>query len=297
MQCSQYLAEEHSTTGISTITNSTGGAAGEQGAHFLMKHDFEERKQNRIEYAKQQAQKNKEKAIALHSEAKQMASALPFGQPILVGHHSEKRDRNYRKKIHQKFDKAFQTWDKADYYENKAQAIENSNAIFSDDPQALAKLKDKLIGLQSNQEFMKAANKCIRQKDKEAFLQLPHATPERWNQLNTPDVMGNIGFAAYSLRNNNSNIARVKQRIAWLEKIAVRPSRETTVNNVRLLENMEADRVQLIFPAKPPKELRKAMGKRGFRWSKRENAWQRHYSPVSLSLAKEFAAQYQPGAE
>ncbi|MBN8880473.1 MAG: DUF3560 domain-containing protein [Sphingobacteriales bacterium] len=262
-----------------------------------MKHDFEERRQNRIDNAKKQAEKNKEKAIDLHREAKEMASHIPFGQPIHVGHHSEQRDRNFRKKIHQKFDKAFKTWDKAEYYENKADTIENSDAIFSDDPQALAKLKDKLAGLQRNQEFMKAANKCIRQKNKEAFLQLPFATPELWEQLNTPDVMGQIGFASYSLRNNNSNIASVKQRIAWLEKLAVRTSQETTINTVRILENMEADRVQLIFPAKPLKELRKAMGKRGFHWSKREGAWQRHYSPVAVSLAKEFAAQYQPEAK
>ena len=25
-------------------------------------------------------------------------SVIPFGQPILIGHHSEKRDRNYRRR-------------------------------------------------------------------------------------------------------------------------------------------------------------------------------------------------------
>ena len=48
-----------------------------------------------------------------------MASAIPFGQPILVGHHSEGRDRRYRDRIHNTFGKAFATMDKADYYEER----------------------------------------------------------------------------------------------------------------------------------------------------------------------------------
>lgn len=68
-----------------------------------------------------------------------MADCIPFGQPILVGHHSEGRDRNFRKRIHNTFGKSFQAQDKAKHYEQKAAAIENNRAIFSDDPQAIQK--------------------------------------------------------------------------------------------------------------------------------------------------------------
>lgn len=50
-----------------------------------------------------------------------MASVIPFGQPILIGHPSEQRDRNYRDKIHNTFGKAFAMQDKAAYYEDKAE--------------------------------------------------------------------------------------------------------------------------------------------------------------------------------
>lgn len=50
-----------------------------------------------------------------------MASIIPFGQPILVGHHSEQRDRNYRDRIHNTFGKAFAEQDKAAYYHSKAE--------------------------------------------------------------------------------------------------------------------------------------------------------------------------------
>lgn len=65
-----------------------------------MKHDFNERKENRINYAKVQAAKNEKESDRLYSSATDMASVIPMGQPILIGHHSEKRDRRYREKIH-----------------------------------------------------------------------------------------------------------------------------------------------------------------------------------------------------
>jgi hypothetical protein len=64
------------------------------------------------------------KASAMaYSQAHSMAEAIPFGQPILIGHHSEKRDRAYRGKIHSRFGQAFGLADKAKHYEQKAAAV------------------------------------------------------------------------------------------------------------------------------------------------------------------------------
>ena len=41
------------------------------------------------------------------------ASMIPLGQPILVGHHSEKRDRNFRKRIQNNFSKGIELKEKA----------------------------------------------------------------------------------------------------------------------------------------------------------------------------------------
>ncbi|TXJ24915.1 MAG: DUF3560 domain-containing protein [Chitinophagaceae bacterium] len=253
-----------------------------------MKHNFEQRKQNRIDHANEQAAKNEQKAAALYNHAREMASAIPFGQPILVGHHSEQRDRNYRNKIHNTFGKSFEAQDKAAYYENKAETIENNNAIFSDDPQAIEKLQAKLTSLQDAQAFMKAANKCIKKQDKTAFLQLPFATEKLWEQLNTPDYVNRTGFAGYSLQNNNANIARVKKRLAFLEKQAEKITRDIQINGVRLVENTEANRVQLFFPGIPAEETRKKLKQNGFRWCKSEGAWQRHLTPWAVRIAHDL---------
>lgn len=47
-----------------------------------MKNNFEERKERRIENAKQMAIKNQKLSEQLHAKAKQMSSVIPFGQPI-----------------------------------------------------------------------------------------------------------------------------------------------------------------------------------------------------------------------
>jgi hypothetical protein len=253
-----------------------------------MRNNFEERRQNRVNYAQTQAAKNDKKAEQLYSSAKKMADCIPFGQPILVGHHSEKRDRNFRKKIHNTFGKSFEAQDKAKHYDRKAEAIENNTAIFSDDPQALEKLQSKLVGLQRNQEFMKAANKCIKRKDKEGFLKIPRATEKMWEQLITPDPMKRVGFAGYALQNNNAEIGRVKQRIALMEKQANQETKDIIINGVRLVENVEANRVQLFFNGKPAEEIRKQLKANGFRWCPSENAWQRHLNNWAIRVAREL---------
>jgi hypothetical protein len=253
-----------------------------------MKNNFEERRQNRVNYAQAQVAKNDKKAEQLYNSAKKMADCIPFGQPILVGHHSEKRDRNFRKRIHNTFGKSFEAQDKAKHYEQKAETIENNDAIFSDDPQAIEKLEKKLIGLQGSQQFMKAANKCIKKQDKEVFLKLPFATEKLWIELNTPSFRGRVGFPSYSLQNNNAEISRVKKRIEFLKREGARETRETTIKGVRLVENAEANRVQLFFDGKPSDEVRKILKTNGFRWCPSENAWQRHLHSWAVRIARDL---------
>lgn len=251
-----------------------------------MKHNFEERRQKRIEYAKKQAAKNEQLSDELYNEAKKMSAAIPFGQPILVGHHSEQRDRNYREKIHNKFGKAFQASDKAKYYEQKVESIESNDSIFSDDPQAIEKLKKQVIRLEASQSFMKEANRFVRKKDEAGFLDMEFGTPELWKELNTPDYMGRVGFASYAFSNNSTNIRRIKKRIRQLELLKSRPASEVPFPGGMVKENKEAGRVQFLFDEKPSEEIRKILKGNAFRWSPKEEAWQRHLNANGIFAAK-----------
>ena len=87
--------------------------------------------------AKTQAESNR-----VAKQSHDMLDAIPMGQPILVGHHSEKRDRAYRQRAWDKMDKAYQLSKKSDYYASKADSV-GTAGISSDDANAIAKLAQK----------------------------------------------------------------------------------------------------------------------------------------------------------
>jgi hypothetical protein len=261
------------------------------------------------------AVKRGKEAAATHDEARRMAGAIPFGQPILVGHHSERRDRNYRERIHNKFGKAFELNDKAKYWERRAEAAESGNAISSDDPAAIEKLMEKLTQLQQNQAFMKAINKAWRQTgkptpdDKDGWARVAshgdvELEPKKLQQLRVAYAKllqwqgSSAPFPSYSLSNNNAEIGRVNERIKQLEASANAEHIERDRGVCRYVEDPELNRVQLFFDGKPPAETRTILKQNGFRFSKRDgNAWQRLLNPAGKHAADYVISQLQKEAE
>ena len=99
---------------------------------------------------------------------------------------------------------------------------------------------------------------------------------------------GPIGFPPYALSNNNANIKRVKDRIAHLERAATREHKEVDIGNtgIKLVQNVEENRLQIIFPGKPDAEVRGKLKASGFRWSPTSGAWQRHLGNSAIWAAE-----------
>jgi len=161
-----------------------------------------------------------------------------------------------------------------------------TNAIFSDDPNALEKLKAKLEELTASQETMKYVNKVIK-KHKTPEAQVKALMEEfemsigKAIKLTTPDFCGRIGYPGYALTNNNANMRRIKERIASLEKLAtVQDAEHDLPGNVSLRINTDANRLQVLFPGKPDYAIRSELKGHGFKWAPSEEAWQRHLSGV-----------------
>lgn len=151
--------------------------------------------------------------------------------------------------------------------------------ISSDDPDAAAKIEQKLTARRDLQERMKAANAAIRMKDTaagDARLAELGFTP---NDLRAPDFLGRVGFANYELSNNNAEIHRLEKRLADLRKRAENPLPDFTFYCGRAEANTDENRLQLFFDGKPSDEIRDALKKEGFRWSPRFGAWQRQLTP------------------
>jgi hypothetical protein len=163
---------------------------------------------------------------------------------------------------------------------------EETNAIFSDDPNALDKLKKKLEELTASQETMKYVNKVLK-KHKTQPEQIVALMDEfnmdlgNASKLTTPDFAKRIGYPGYKLTNNNANIKRIQQRIRTLEKLATVQDAEFNLpGDVTLRINTDANRLQVLFPGKPDYNVRSELKGYGFKWAPSEEAWQRHLSGV-----------------
>ena len=242
-------------------------------------NDYELKQEARRERYERKAEQLRSEASRLHDQAHDMASVIPLGQPILVGHYSEGRDRRYRERIHNTFGKAFATMDKADYYAQKAASV-GTGGISSDDPDAVKKLREKLDSLKSSHEWMKAVNAAIR-RNKTPDRQIPALvalgmTEERAAELLKPDYCGRIGVPPYSLQNSNANIRRVEQRIRELERAAERNvTVEREGSGYTYREDAEENRIMFLFDGKPEPEIRTLLKSHGFKWSPTRCAWVR----------------------
>jgi hypothetical protein len=161
----------------------------------------------------------------------------------------------------------------------------------------LEKAQKDLAGCLKAQEIMKAANVIIRKAKgadcTEALIALGLKEGNA-RAIQTPDFINRIGYPAYKLSNNLANIKRLEIRVAELEAKATKHTNkeedEITINGVRILQNYEADRVQIIFEGKPAEEVRNKLKKRAFKWSPRYSAWQRKLTREALICAKEIVS-------
>lgn len=263
---------------------------------------YEERKQARIDRYEELAAKHEERGNALYEAGMDRLRAIPFGQPILIGHHSEKADRSYRSRACATVERGFAETAKAQHYAEKAAAAANNRAISSDDPDAPEKLRAKIEKLEALQAGMRAANKIVHAKPKnektDAKIEQLTAlgfTASRAGELFAPDFCGRIGFPDYALQNNNANIRRLKGRLAQVEAAAQlreeigEEGREEQHEGFTIREDVEDNRIRLIFPGKPDEATRAILKARGFRWSPYNSAWQRQLNNAGRWAAQEVA--------
>lgn len=261
---------------------------------------YELRLTARVNRLNNAAEKAHSEMAAVSKQAHQMAQAIPFGQPIHVGHYSEKRDRRYRDRIWKMYGRAVELLDKAQHYETRAAAAENNHAISSDDPAAVVKLQAKIDAAKALQADMKEANAIIRKYAKAGedaqVAALIASGLDRASALALlqKDFAGRIGYPDYMLTNNNANIHRMEQRVktlqaqarkaAALDTEAGKASREQH-GGVELERDAATNRIRLHFPGKPRADVIKALKHHGFVWSPSNMAWQRQ-----LNNAGEYAA-------
>ena len=249
---------------------------------------YEEKLDSKRERLLARAEKADRAGDARIKRADSDASAIPLGQPILVGHHSEKRDRNFRNRIHNNYTKGHELKQKAANLRGRAASV-GTAGISSDDPDAVVKLVEKLEELEKTQQFHKAINKALKVADRtgsDRGLKELGLSDKTIAELKTPDFAGRKGIPSYVLSNNSSNMRRIRQRIEALRESANDETSEEVHGDIRIVDNVEENRVQVFFPGVPSPDVRSKLKQNGFRWSPTAGAWQRHRSDAALWWAR-----------
>lgn len=243
--------------------------------------NFDDKQESRRDRLEERAANASQKSTALWEQGHKMAEVIPFGQPILIGHHSEKRDHNYRAKFCAKFDKSMEESTKAGQLSDKAASV-GTGGIASDDPQAIKKLRAKLIELEATQTRMKSANKAIKQNDNEALTRLGF-NDKTIEALNTEDFAGRTGFASYQLTNNGAEIRRLKKRIESIESL--RDTDPINHESDELKVFIEDGRIHFDFKnGKPAEAVRAKIKSYSFKFSRYSDTWVRKVTGSALNI-------------
>jgi hypothetical protein len=259
---------------------------------------FEDKREGRIERFEQAAANAAQRSDAYY---KRSGEGLPeFGQPILVGHHSEKRHRIALAKAHNAMDKSVEEGKKADYYADKVEAAKSNTSISSDNPDALFLLKEKLESLEAEQAHYKKVNKAVKSAK---FKKLTDAV-EKINFVReavectyaqaAQHIAGHglayqgSGYPAYVLTNNNSNMTRIKTRIKDLEKSLEAIADEGEAKEIRIEElgvtvfhNHVESRYQLDFDRRLTRDSWDLLAKQNSFRKTREGLFQRQLNTLS----------------
>lgn len=248
-----------------------------------MKSDFNERRERRIERLRQRAEKKKQNAETTFEQESRLRGIIPLGQPILIGHHSEGKDRRFRNKLDNMMRKGIALEKEGRELERRADAAENNSAIFSDDPEAVRKLKTKIAEKEKTRGKLKNINKMIRAGKWDEVPQVNREALDRqqrysWTVRKDKKGIERPIYPDYVFQNLGQEIRRLKARLKKIEEMASAVNEEAGIGEIRVLNNVDENRVQIFFPGKPADEIRSKLKRNGFRWARSVGCWQRHYN-------------------
>ncbi len=258
--------------------------------------DYEDRQERRRERLEDRAEKKHAEAKSRWAESDRLSHAMN-GQPVLIGHHSEKRHRRDIDRMWGNLHKGCEAHNKAEDLERRAASV-GSAGISSDDPEAVGKLQAKLESLTSGRDRMKAINAAWRKAGKprpdnaEAWGRIAETLGFNVDNVRLDmarDFMHRAPFT-YAITNIGSEIRRLEQRIKDLERAETMPARETIEGEGwRIWEDKDENRLFISHDAKPSAEVRTALKRHGFRWSRYATAWSRLLNESAWANAKYLA--------
>lgn len=211
---------------------------------------YRERRERRAERRRTWAGREG-KADAAHQASHDATAGIPFGQPILVGHHSEGKHRRAIERSQRQATKAIEHSDMARRHRQAADTIDAQldASIYDDDPDAIDRLRERIEQREAKRDRMKKANADYRKQHR---AELKAMTPYERDRA-VPAGIADAGRAGSSPRGLRARAAargndlrsatrpNVKQPAAvggggnatpaWPDQLAVRQQRDRFPGN------------------------------------------------------------------
>lgn len=181
-----------------------------------------ERLEARAERRRQWAQSRSSAADAAHDRVHQIADQIPFGQPILVGHHSERHARADQRRMENGMRAAIDNGRMAEKHEHAAGEIERQlrTSVFSDDPDAVEQLEAKVARMEEKRDRIKRYNATARKGAADTSILNDEERADLESILRAcPYQLGKGGaLPAYQLSNLGATIRTARQRIEQIKR-------------------------------------------------------------------------------
>lgn len=160
------------------------------------------------------------------------------------------------------------------------------------DPHAREMLTERLNSQRQMLKDAKAANAYYRKH--KTLAGCPGFTAKQvanLTDLNSFDIrVYGSPFPAYELASIRGKIERTEQRLAELdrrEQQAAEPQTGTAFDGGQIVRNIDLNRLQILFDAIPDADTRAALKQNGFRWSPKNQAWQRQLTDNAERAARQ----------
>jgi len=231
-----------------------------------------ERLERKIERRQEWAQKAEARSNAASERSHSMMSVIPMGQPILVGHHSEQRDRNYRDRAWNLLGKSVEHQKLAEHHEAKAAGLENQldRSIFSDDTDAVEQLEQRIAENEAKRDRMKQVNSLYRKNDAAGLLAIGIDIEQLRVKLAAAGAYwGSAPHLPYELTNLGARIRDDKKRLEQVKKQGARKAvADEAPNGVAIERYTNNEYCSVTFAEKPEREILDALKAAGFWWAK-----------------------------
>jgi Domain of unknown function (DUF3560) len=169
---------------------------------------YRECRERRAERRRAWAEGRAAKAEAASQASHDATAGIPFGQPILVGHHSEGKHRRAVERSQRQASKSIEHRDMANHHAQAAATIETqlSRSIYNDDTDAIERLRDRIAEHEAERKEMKARNAAYRAAHRAELKELTAYGREQA-----------VPHPRWELANLGGRISRDRKRLTRLE--------------------------------------------------------------------------------